>query len=217
MKLYGSDVSPFTERVRIALAYKKIPYEPIKATREVLDSDAYAAMNPMRKIPLLITDDGQAIGESETILDYLEDAFPEPSLTPNDAADIARMRSASRTFENYVCPPVFRLFEHMNPATAKQAVIDDEVARWRRGLGFLTAYIDDARYAVGGRLSLADCVIYPGLVLCEMISGYYKLGSLVGEQPKVAGYYEKGQGDPLLKAARDGLLAAAAAHYAEMA
>jgi glutathione S-transferase len=214
MKLYGSDVSPFTERVRIALRYKGLDYEPIKATREILDSAEYAAINPMRKIPTLVTDDGQAICESETILEYLEDVYPNPSLRQGSPAELARMRSAIRVYENYVAPPVFRTFEHMNPATAKPAILEDEVARWRRGLGFLAAFVDDARYAVGGRLSLADCVLYPGLVLSEMISGYFKLGSLVAEQPKLAGYYEKGQGDPLLKQARDDLLTAAAAHYA---
>jgi glutathione S-transferase len=217
MQLYTSPVSPFSERVRIALTYKKVPYEPIKATREILDSAEFLALNPIKKIPVLVTDAGLAIAESETVLDYIEDAYPEPPLKLRDPAEAARMRMAIRTFENYVAPPVFRLFEHMDPKTAQKAVIDDEVRRWRRGLSLLAGKVDDARYAVGGRLSLADCVVLPGLVLCEMIAGYYKLGDLIGEQPKLAGYYAKSQAEPLLKQAHDDLLAAAAAHYAEMA
>src|SRR6202165_5760916 len=82
MKLYQSNRSPNSRRVRIVLAEKAIsmPIVPVDlAAREQL-SDAYAAINPRRVVPTLVLEDGTAIGEVPAILRYLEEIHPEPPL-----------------------------------------------------------------------------------------------------------------------------------------
>jgi glutathione S-transferase len=214
MKLYTSPISPFSARVELALAYKKVPYESAHMTVETVHAPAWKETNPTGKIPALITDGGLMIPESETILDYVEDAYPEPSLRFTDPTDNARMRTAIRIFENYVGPPIFRLFEHVDPSARKEAVVADEIERWRRGLGLLARFIDDAPYAVGGRFSQADCVVFTGLVLCTMIAPAVGAPDLVSEQPRVAGYFAKAKADPLLGKCHDDMMAAVAALYA---
>jgi glutathione S-transferase len=214
MKLYTSPVSPFSERVRLALAYKKVPYEPVEMTPDQVHAPEFRKVNPIGKIPVLITDEGQTILESETILDYVEDAFPQPSLRLKGAGDLARMRTAIRVFENYVGPPLFRLFEQVDPAARKDAVVADEIARWRRGLALLAGVVDDARFAVAGTFSLADCAVFPGLVLCNMIAPVFQAGDLVSEQPRLAGYFAKARADPMLGKSHDDMMAAVAAMYA---
>ena len=69
MKLYQSDTSPNSRRVRIFLAEKGIsmPTVPVDLGAREQFSDAYAAINPRRVVPTLVLDDGTAIGEVPAI------------------------------------------------------------------------------------------------------------------------------------------------------
>jgi glutathione S-transferase len=217
MKLYTSGISPFSERVRIAILYKNAPVELVPLTPDQVHAPEYRNINPIGKIPALVTDDGQMIPESETILDYLEDLYPDPPLRPDSPAARARMRTVIRVFENYVSPPFFRLFEHADPSTRKEEVVADELQRWRQGLAYLAGFIDDARYAAGGRFSLADCAIFPGLILCNIMAPLFQAGDVLAEQPKLAGYFAKAKSEPVLSRSHDEMMAAVAAYYAEHA
>jgi glutathione S-transferase len=94
MKLYQSSASPNSRRVRIFLAEKGIsmPLVPLDLGAKEQFSDAYAAINPRRVVPVLVLDDGTAIGEVPVILRYLEEVFPEPPLF--GATPQARARAA---------------------------------------------------------------------------------------------------------------------------
>src|SRR5216684_4097733 len=94
MKLYQSDASPNSRRVRIFVAEKGVsmPIVPVDLGAKEQFSDAYAAINPRRVVPTLVLDDGTAIGEVPAILRYLEEVHPEPPLlgaTPKAKALIA--------------------------------------------------------------------------------------------------------------------------------
>src|ERR1700726_4293096 len=94
MKLYQSDASPNSRRVRIFLAEKGIsmPLVPVDLAAREQFSDAYAAVNPHRVVPTLVLDDGSAIGEVPAILRYIEEIHPEPPLlgtTPTTRAQVA--------------------------------------------------------------------------------------------------------------------------------
>ena len=82
MKLYQSDTSPNSRRVRIFLAEKAIsmPIVPVDLGAKEQFSDAYAAINPRRVVPTLVLEDGTAIGEVPAILRYLEEIHPDPPL-----------------------------------------------------------------------------------------------------------------------------------------
>src|SRR5258708_12252378 len=82
MKLYQSNASPNSRRVRIYLAEKGItmPIVPGDLGAKEQFSDAYAAINPRRLVPTLVLDDGTAIGEAPAILRYLEELHPDPPL-----------------------------------------------------------------------------------------------------------------------------------------
>ena len=73
VKLYQSNASPNSRRVRIFLAEKSIsmPLVPVDLGAKEQFSDAYAAINPRRVVPTLVLDDGTAIGEVPAILRYL--------------------------------------------------------------------------------------------------------------------------------------------------
>jgi glutathione S-transferase len=91
MKLYQSNASPNSRRVRIFLVEKGIslPIVPVDLGAKEQFSQPYAAINPRRVVPTLVLDDGTAIGEVPAILRYLEEVHPEPPLlgvTPKNKA-----------------------------------------------------------------------------------------------------------------------------------
>ena len=91
LKLYQSNVSPNSRRVRIYLAEKGICAStiPVDLGAREQFSDAYAAINSRRVIPTLVLGDGTAIGEVPAIWRYLEETYPDRPLfgnTPREKA-----------------------------------------------------------------------------------------------------------------------------------
>ena len=71
------------------------------------------------RLPVLVLDDGVSIPESETIVEYLEDAFPDPALRPHGAEAAARVRLIARVSELYVKGPLFALFGQLDPSKVR--------------------------------------------------------------------------------------------------
>lgn len=87
MRLFCSLPSPFARKVRALAAEKGIALELVVV--DVLDpASPVAALNPLRKVPCLITDEGEAWYDSPVICEWL-DAQPGPRLLPAEFA--ARM------------------------------------------------------------------------------------------------------------------------------
>lgn len=91
LKLYQSNGSPNSRRVRIYLAERGIcvTQVPVDLGAKEQFSDAYAAINPQRVVPALVLGDGTTIGEVPAIWRYFEEAYPERSLfgvTPKQKA-----------------------------------------------------------------------------------------------------------------------------------
>ena len=85
--LYVIDESPFCEKVRRALQYKRLPYEARALSLvEVLTS--YRKVNPVGKVPALEVD-GRVVADSTDIAHFLDERWPDPPLLPRDPADRA--------------------------------------------------------------------------------------------------------------------------------
>jgi glutathione S-transferase len=98
--LYHSPYSTCSQKVRLVLAEKGLDYASRKinfATEEQL-SPEYLALNPNGVVPTLVHDD-QPITDSSCIMEYLDDVFPQPALSPRTALGRAHMRAWLRYFE----------------------------------------------------------------------------------------------------------------------
>lgn len=89
MILIGQYDSPFVRRVAVALRIYGFDYEH-RPWSVFGDAERIAAVNPLRRVPTLVTDDGEALLESSAILDWLDD------LVGPDRALIARTGVARR-------------------------------------------------------------------------------------------------------------------------
>lgn len=195
MKLYSAELSPFAARPRVAIYAKNLPVE-ILAHPEDLKSAAYLAINPMGKLPALVLDDGTVIPESDTIVEYLADAYPAAGLRPAKPADIARGRLIARVAELYVMAPGGALFGQMNPATRDAAVVDDAFVKLESGLEHLNAFMTEDAYAVGDSLTTADCALVPMLMFVGVFGMVFRKGDLLARHTKVAAYWSRVQADP---------------------
>ncbi len=96
MKLFTYFRSSAAFRVRIALNLKRLPYEAvsvdIRAGEQQHRKPAFLAVNPQGLVPAL-QDKDETIGQSMAILEYLEEAYPEPPLLPRTPTDRARVRA----------------------------------------------------------------------------------------------------------------------------
>lgn len=84
--MYGS---PWSERVRWALAFKGLPYE--KENYEPgFDEEKIKKLTGQALVPVLIID-GKVIPDSTAILEWLEASRPEPALLPRSEKDRAQV------------------------------------------------------------------------------------------------------------------------------
>jgi glutathione S-transferase len=76
MFLIGQYDSPFVRRTAIALRLYGIAFEH-RPWSTFGDADKIAPYNPLRRVPTLVLDDGEALIESTAILDYLDELVGE--------------------------------------------------------------------------------------------------------------------------------------------
>jgi glutathione S-transferase len=80
MILIGQYDSPFVRRVAIALRLYGLPFEH-RPWSTFGDADKIAPYNPLRRVPTLVLDGGEALIESTAILDYLDELVgPEKAM-----------------------------------------------------------------------------------------------------------------------------------------
>jgi glutathione S-transferase len=194
MKLYQADLSMFAARVRIQAYAKDLKIEFL-APPDGLNSPAYMAINPTGKVPCLVDGDF-ALPESEVILEYIEDKHPEPSLRPADIKARAKQRLIGRLADLYVYQPMARLFPQLSFKGRDQAVVDAALKDLDKGLGWVEAILEGPKYAVGGRMSLADCTLTPQLFFPVAMLPRFGREDALAAVPKVKAYYAAISGEP---------------------
>ena len=93
LTLYHNDMSVCSQKVRVCLAEKGLPWEDrhIVLRDGEHQQDWYLKLNRRSVVPTLVDGD-KVIPESNVILEYLEEAYPAPRLSPNDSFGRAQMR-----------------------------------------------------------------------------------------------------------------------------
>lgn len=97
IELYHSEHSTCSQKVRLCLAEKALTWtgHPLNLRRFEQLNPEFLALNPAGLVPVLV-DDGRVLVESRIINEYLEDAYPQVRLSPDDPFARARMRLWTR-------------------------------------------------------------------------------------------------------------------------
>ena len=199
MKLYSAVLSPFASRVRLAIYAKGLDIEITTPPGGATRSPEYLAINPIGRVPALALDDGSVIPESDTIVEYLDDAFPTPPLRPASAEDKAKARLLARIGDLYLMSQGGGLFGQINPATRDQAVVDETFQKLDEALAMLNLFLGDGPYAVGKSLSTADCCLAPMMFYMGVFGQAFARQDILGKHDKVAAYAAHLRTDPYVQ------------------
>jgi glutathione S-transferase len=198
MKLYSVDASPYAARVRVSIYAKKLPIEIVPPPASGMKSAEYLAVNPIGKVPVLVLDDGVSIPESETIVEYLEDAFPDPPLRPHGPEARARVRLVARVVELYVMGPLSQLYPHIDPGARDLTAVDEVVARIDAGFGHLGRFMTQGPFAAGEKFTTADGQVASSVFFVKTILGWVERPDVLAGHPRLTDYMETAAQDPVL-------------------
>jgi glutathione S-transferase len=127
LMLYHHPVSTCSQKVRLALAEKRLQFDQHIIDWSTLEhlSDWYLAINPNGVVPTLVHG-GQSILDSSVICEYLEEVYPDAPISPYDAKDRAAMRAWMRYFEEV--PTVAIRIPSFNKLFVKPLKVDRSAA-----------------------------------------------------------------------------------------
>jgi glutathione S-transferase len=170
---YEHPLSPYAQKVKIALREKQIEFEP-RIPDLFSGGDAeFQAANPRLEVPALV--DGEtAVFDSTIILEYLEDRWPEPALLPSGAPARARVRMLEELCDTYYEAINWAVFEVRVFQRATGALADQLLARAAEQVAGVNAYLDrqlrSHPFSNGERVGWGDLSVVP-LVHAAAMSG----------------------------------------------
>src|SRR5512138_142378 len=112
MKLYYNPLSTYSQKAMLALLEKGIEYTPEFVDLASTDARvAFQKINPVGKVPFLVAAGDWRVPESTSIIEYLEDEFPDtPRLIPSTGHGTARqVRFMDRVADLYFNDPIIEL------------------------------------------------------------------------------------------------------------
>ncbi|MBC7803689.1 MAG: glutathione S-transferase N-terminal domain-containing protein [Candidatus Parcubacteria bacterium] len=156
MKLLGSGLSPYTRKVRIVLAEKKIDCD-----FEVADvnpsENPVNALNPLGKVPTLLLDDGTALFDSRVIVEFLDSVSPIARLIPDDNRERVAVRRWEALADGSLDAGLLVRYEALRPKKEQsRAWTDKQAGKLKRGLAMIAADLADKAWCRGERYTLAD-------------------------------------------------------------
>jgi len=161
--LYEFGLSPFAQKVKIALREKNIPFD----RRNGLTGEHAAEVRRLSRrgeIPLLLGGT-TVVTDSTIILDYLDEKWPDPPLLPDDPARRAESRSLEEWCDSEIEATLYNLGEIMfsedGPTEARQAVMEFGQAELTRHQAALADRLGDDDFFDGSMLGRADMSVLP--------------------------------------------------------
>ncbi|HVJ43199.1 MAG TPA: glutathione S-transferase family protein [Dongiaceae bacterium] len=194
--LYAGPLSLFSRKISIALGEKGLAFteEPVPFTQArgyAPKHPVVVAENPKGQVPVLIDGD-LVLYDSTVILEYLDDAYPEPPLYPREAKARAQCRLLEMTADEILFAPVRDLLYRTEPAHADPAIQGQREARARAAEERIRHQFGQLQQRLGersffcGALSVADIGLFMTTLFVQRLSGP-RLGDFPGLQRWYAG------------------------------
>jgi glutathione S-transferase len=159
MKLLGSVPSPYTRKVRIVLAEKKIDCD-----FEIADvnppENPVNAHNPLGKVPTLMLDDGTALFDSRVMVEFLDAVSPLSRLIPEENRERVAVRRWEALADGVVDAGILVRSESLRDKKERsKAWTDRQLARMRRGMEQMLKDLGERGWCHADRYSLADIAV----------------------------------------------------------
>ena len=162
MILIGQYDSPFVRRVAIAMRLYGFAFEH-RSWSTFGDADEIAIFNPLRRVPTLVLDDGDALIESTIILDHLDElAGPEKAMIARSGQERRRALRVCALATGLADKAVSLLYEHVLRKGQQSKIW---VERCEAQIGSVLEVLEKERAAMaspfwfGGKIGHADIAV----------------------------------------------------------
>lgn len=167
--LYTFFRSSTSFRLRIALAFKGLPYTPAFVSLPKMQhrEAGYMKMNPQGLVPAL-ADEGKLYTQSLALLEYLDERYPEPPLMPRGVEDRAYVRMLAQIIGCDIHPlNNVRVLKYLRSRwTLTEEESNEWYAHWiAEGMRALEQTLvtegRQGRFCLGDSLTIADVCLAP--------------------------------------------------------
>jgi glutathione S-transferase len=204
LNLYQYTISPFTEKVRRVLTYKKIGWNPIECNYEDKTNLLAVTGGKWTRVPVAEWD-GEVVFNSADIIKWIDRKVPERRVIPEGALGLCEI--IDHWADNTLFTPILMLVipdlldaagdlklkanrEKLIGMTTAQ--MRTGAAAYRENLGALTAMIDEQlggkEYFLGGGFTMADASLYHPFFFLALNPAAF---ALVKDRPNLMRWYER--------------------------
>lgn len=155
LKLYGFAASNYFNMAKLALLEKQLPFETVPL--HGCQNPEVLAISARGKVPILETEQG-FISETDVILGYLEDVYPQRPLLPTEPFARAQVKTLIKEIELYIELPARTCYVEVffggrpTPEALKAKAERDLF----KGMAALNQRARFAPYVAGEHFTLAD-------------------------------------------------------------
>ncbi|MEM9063547.1 MAG: glutathione S-transferase family protein [Pseudomonadota bacterium] len=176
MKVISFKICPFVQRVTALLEAKGLPYE-IEFISLSDKPQWFLDISPNGQVPVLITDGGTALFESDAIVEYLEEAYPplEPDVTPE--------RRAQHRAWSYLASKNY-LVQCGAQSSPDAAALAERSAKLGKAFDTVEGQLGDTPFFDGEQVGMVDIAWLTLLHRADIIeqhAGY----DFIGDRPKL--------------------------------
>lgn len=174
-RLFHYPLSPFSRKVRLSLAEKKIEVELVEEKYWEQDAD-FLRRNPAGKVPVLKMGN-RTMADSTAICEYLEESYPTPALLPQGADSRYEVRRLVAWFDDKFNAEVTsklmgeRVFRKvMGTGYPDSANVKAGSRAVKYHLDYMHWLLDQRRWLAGNDMSLADFAAAAHLSCLDYVS-----------------------------------------------
>ena len=144
----------------IALEYCGLPYETVRIERGKQTDPSYLAVNPLGRVPALVTETHGTITESPVVLSYIADIAPHCGLLPVVGA---RERYEALQWMAYLSTTVhsalgrlWRPGRFCDDSSCEQTIGRAAATQLANDFAYIERHMSNREWIVGDRLTVAD-------------------------------------------------------------
>ena len=174
-RLYHYPLSPFSRKVRLSLAEKRIEVELVEERYWEQDVD-FLRRNPAGKVPVLKMGN-RMMADSTAICEYLEETHPMPPLLPSGADSRYEVRRLVAWFDDkfneevttkLMGERVFRKVMGTGYPDSANVKVGSKAVKYH--LDYMHWLLDQRRWLAGNEMSLADFAAASHLSCLDYVS-----------------------------------------------
>jgi glutathione S-transferase len=160
MRLISAVTSPYARKVRIVLIEKKIDCKIEQ--EDVWNADTQINLvNPLGKVPTLVTDDGAAIFDSRVIAEYLDSLTPVHRLLPASGRERLEVRCWEALADGLLDAAILVRLENTQRSDIQRSGpwIARQMKKIELSLKAMSNGLAEKEYCAGRNFSLADVAV----------------------------------------------------------